>query len=132
MLNQVILIGRLTSDPIIKVLEDGKKVSDIRLAVQRSFKNVDGTYETDFITVTLWQGLAESLNKYCTKGTLVAVKARLQTRHITSQVIYQVVKKKPPCRKKIPIFRCLFLYVLRLLKIGNIDIIDQGVDNNEN
>jgi len=85
MLNQVILIGRLTSDPVIKVLEDGKKVSDMRLAVQRSFKNVDGTYETDFITITLWQGLAESLNKYCTKGTLVAVRARLQTRHVTHQ-----------------------------------------------
>ena len=37
------------------------------MAVQRSFKNMDGIYETDFITVTLWQGLAENLNEYCKK-----------------------------------------------------------------
>ena len=69
MLNNVMLIGRLTHDPQLKVLEDGKKVLDIQLAVQRSFKNMDGLYETDFITVTLWQGLAENLNEYCEKGS---------------------------------------------------------------
>lgn len=82
MLNNVMLIGRLTHNPQMKVLDDGKKVLDIQLAVQRSFKNMDGIYETDFITVTLWQGLAENLNDYCTKGTLIALRGRLQVRHV--------------------------------------------------
>lgn len=82
MLNNVTLIGRLTHHPQIKLLDDGKKVLDVQIAVQRSFKNMDGIYETDFITVTLWQGLAENLNTFCTKGTLVLIRGRLQVRHV--------------------------------------------------
>ncbi len=79
MLNQLILVGRLTRDPEIKMLDDGRKVSDISLAVQRAFKNMDGNYETDFIKVTVWEGLASAIETYCKKGALIAVKARLQT-----------------------------------------------------
>lgn len=82
MFNQVILIGRLTHNPQMKILDDGKRVLDIQLAVQRSFKNMDGIYETDFITVTLWQGLAENLNEYCQKGTLILLRGRVQVRHV--------------------------------------------------
>lgn len=77
-MNQVILIGRLTADPVLRELEDGKKVSNITLAVTRPFKNHDGQYETDFIPITLWQGIAESLNQYCVKGTQVVVTGRMQ------------------------------------------------------
>ncbi|NLN50793.1 MAG: single-stranded DNA-binding protein [Acholeplasmataceae bacterium] len=80
MLNQVLLIGRLTADPLVRELESGKKVCDINLAVQRSFKNQDGLYETDFIPITLWQGLAETLSQFCQKGTLIAVRGRVQVR----------------------------------------------------
>lgn len=79
MLNQLILIGRLTFDPEVKNLPDGRKVSEIVLAVQRSYKNIDGQYETDFIKVSLWEGLATAVENYCTKGVMVAVKARLQS-----------------------------------------------------
>lgn len=79
MLNQLILIGRLTHDPEIKKLEDGRKVCDISLAVQRSYKNIEGQYETDFIKVSLWEGLATAVENYCKKGVMIAVKARLQT-----------------------------------------------------
>ncbi len=79
MLNQLIIIGRLTRDPEVKVLDDGRKVSDMTIAVQRAFKNMDGNYDTDFIRVTVWEGLASAIESYCTKGTLIAVKARLQT-----------------------------------------------------
>lgn len=82
MLNNVLLIGRLTHDPELKNLEDGKKVLDFQLAVQRAFKNVDGIYETDFINITLWQTQAEMLSRYCQKGALLAVRGRLQTRHV--------------------------------------------------
>lgn len=79
MLNQLILIGRLTHDPEMRILEDGRKVSDITLAVQRTFKNVDGQYDTDFIKITVWEGLATAIESYCTKGVMVAVKARIQS-----------------------------------------------------
>lgn len=82
MLNQILFIGRLTTDPELIVLEDGKKVSNITLAVQRPFKNHEGLYETDFISITLWQGLAENLSKFCVKGTLVLIRGRVQTKKV--------------------------------------------------
>lgn len=82
MLNQVTLIGRITHEPIIKKMEDGRKVSDIQLAVQRAFKNMDGLYETDFISCSLWQGSAEIVEQFCKKGSMVAVRGRLQTKKI--------------------------------------------------
>lgn len=79
MLNQVILIGRLAADPDVKILEDGRKVSDIQLAVQRPFKNMEGNYDTDFIKITVWEGLATSIESFCQKGVMIAVKGRIQT-----------------------------------------------------
>lgn len=79
MLNQLVLVGRLARDPEIRILTDGRKVSDIVLAVQRGFKNMEGTYDTDFIKVTVWEGLATATESYCVKGTMIAVKARIQT-----------------------------------------------------
>ena len=52
MLNQVVLVGRLTSDLEAKELEDGKKVTNMTLAIPRSFKNAEGEYETDFVECT--------------------------------------------------------------------------------
>lgn len=78
MLNQVILVGRLVRDPEIKEMEDGRKVSNITLAVQRNYKNQETQeYDTDFLTCTLWEGIAESTHQYCKKGSTVGVKARL-------------------------------------------------------
>lgn len=79
MLNQIVIAGRLTSDPQIEETEDGKKVSTITVAVPRSYKNVDGTYDTDFIKCTLWNGIAETTAEYCKKGDIVGVKGRIQT-----------------------------------------------------
>jgi single-strand DNA-binding protein len=79
MMNQTCIIGRLVRDPEIKELEDGKKVSNITLAVPRSYKNENGEYETDFIDCTLWNGVADKTAEYCKKGDLVGVKGRLQT-----------------------------------------------------
>jgi len=79
MVNQLILVGRLTRDPETKILEDGRKVSDVVLAVQRGFKNMDGNYDTDFIKISVWEGLATAIESYCVKGTMIAVKARVQS-----------------------------------------------------
>ena len=79
MLNQTVLVGRLVRDPEIKKLEDGKEVSNITLAVQRSYKNAEGVYECDFIDCTLWNGVAASTAEYCKQGDIVGVKGRVQT-----------------------------------------------------
>ena len=78
--NIVYLIGRLTEDPEMKDLDDGKSMLTINLAVQRSYKNEDGIYETDFIRCILWNGIATNTAEYCKRGDLVGVKGRLQTR----------------------------------------------------
>lgn len=78
--NLVYLIGRLCDDPVIKQYEDGKSMLTINLAVQRSYKNENGIYETDFIRCILWNGIAAHTSEYCKKGDLVGVKGRIQTR----------------------------------------------------
>lgn len=78
MLNQVVLVGRLTSDPEINEVENSRKVTTITLAVSRSYKNLNGEYETDFIKCYLWNAIAETTAEYCKKGDIVGVKGRLQ------------------------------------------------------
>lgn len=78
--NLVYLIGRLTEDPEIKTYEDEKSRLSLNLAVQRSYKNEEGIYETDFIRCVLWNGIASNTSEYCHKGDLVGIKGRLQTR----------------------------------------------------
>lgn len=79
MLNQTILVGRLTKDPEIVETENGKKRTYIILAVGRGYKNVDGTYDTDFIRCVLWNGIAQNTCEYCKKGDVVGVKGRIES-----------------------------------------------------
>ncbi len=78
MLNQTILVGRLTHDPELRKSEEGRSVTTIRVAVQRSFKSGEtNEYETDFFSCTLWSGIAEATVDYCKKGSIIGIKARL-------------------------------------------------------
>lgn len=77
MLNQIVLVGRLVSDPEIKETENGNKVSVITLAVPRSYKNMNGEYDTDFIPVRLFHQVADTTTEYCRKGDLVGIKGRV-------------------------------------------------------
>ena len=79
MLNQIVLVGRLVKDPEVHKAENDTTYSHITLAIPRSYKNVDGTYDTDFIKCTLWNGIAETTAEYCKKGDIVGVKGRIQT-----------------------------------------------------
>ncbi len=79
MLNQIVIAGRLVADPEITVTENNKKRTIITVAVPRSFKNMEGTYDTDFIKCVLWNVIAENTCEYCKKGDIVGVKGRLQT-----------------------------------------------------
>lgn len=79
MLNQVILVGRLVKDPEVKETKNGTSISKVTLAVPRSYKNVNGEYETDFIDCTLWQFMAVNTKEYCHKGDIVGVKGRIES-----------------------------------------------------
>lgn len=85
MLNQVILVGRLVRTPELLLTESGKKKSFVTLAVSRSFKNLNGEYDTDFLDCTLWTGIAENTAEYCKTGDVIGVKGRLQTRVVENE-----------------------------------------------
>lgn len=80
MLNQVVLVGRLVRDPQLKTGEKNKQYMYISLAIPRSFKNINGEYETDFVDCLLWDGVAKSTSEYCKKGDIVGVKGRIQSK----------------------------------------------------
>ena len=79
MLNQIVIVGRLTSNPEVVKSEDGKERSQITLAVPRSYKNADGEYETDFLNVVSFGPVAETTSAYCKKGDLLGIKGRVET-----------------------------------------------------
>ena len=79
MLNQFVGVGRLVAEPSVKETEDGKQVSNITIAVPRSYKNENGEYDTDFVKCTMWSGVAENTAEYCHKGDIIGVKGRIQT-----------------------------------------------------
>lgn len=80
MLNQIILVGRLVRDPEVSKTQKGTDYSHITLAIPRTYKNVNGEYETDFIDCTLFQLIATNTKEYCKKGDIVGVKGRLESR----------------------------------------------------
>lgn len=82
MVNQTIVVGRLVKNPELRETENGNKVTNIVLAVPRGYKNMNGEYETDFISCVLWKGIAENTVEYCRRGDLLGVKGHLQTRVI--------------------------------------------------
>ena len=79
-LNQVALVGRITKDPILRRISEGRVQSSFVLAVNRNFKNKNGEVETDFVLCTLWGKAAENTAKHCGKGSLIGVGGRIQSR----------------------------------------------------
>ncbi len=86
MLNRIVLIGRLTRDPESSYTTSGIAIAKFRLAVDRPGKNADtGEKETDFFDIVTFRRSAEFVSQYITKGRLVAVDGRLQTRSWVAQ-----------------------------------------------
>lgn len=85
MLNKIFIMGRLTRDPELRRTQNGTAVTSFSLAVDRDFKNADGTKDTDFIDVVAWRATAEFVAKYFTKGRMAVVEGRLQMRDWTDK-----------------------------------------------
>ena len=79
MINRVTLVGRLTKDP--NFTENQVAVANFTVAVNRTFKNKNGEQEADFINVVTFRKQAENVNHYLSKGSLVGIDGRIQTRN---------------------------------------------------
>ena len=82
MLNQIIIVGRLTRNITVNKAENGVKVATISIAVPRSFKNVEGLYDTDFIDCVAFDSIALNTSEYCNKGDIVGIKGRVQSQTV--------------------------------------------------
>lgn len=80
-MNQVGIVGRLTKDPVTRVMNEGRVHTSFIVAISRNYKNQKGEVETDFVLCSTWGRPAHNVSKYCHKGSLVAVTGRLQSRH---------------------------------------------------
>ncbi len=80
MLNRVILMGRLVSDPELKTTGSGLSVTSFRIAVDRNYVKSGEERKADFIDIVAWRGQAEFICKYFGKGSMIAVEGQLQTR----------------------------------------------------
>ena len=81
-MNKVFLVGRLTRDPELRYTSSNRAVCQFTVAIDRPFTNqASGQREADFINVVAWDKTGENVGKYMTKGRLVAVEGRIQTRN---------------------------------------------------
>ena len=84
-INNVTLVGRLVRDPELKNTAQGVANVSFTLAVNRNYKNDQGQREADFINIVIWRKQAELLAEYATKGTLLGITGRIQTRNYENQ-----------------------------------------------
>ena len=80
MLNRVILMGRLVSDPELKTTPTGVSVTSFRIAVDRSYVKSGEERKADFFDIVAWRSTAEFVCRYFGKGAMIAVDGQLQSR----------------------------------------------------
>lgn len=85
MINNTVLVGRVTKDIELKQMQANKSVTQFVLAVNRQFKNANGEREADFINIVAWGKTAELLAQYAHKGSQIGVVGRIQTRNYENQ-----------------------------------------------
>lgn len=86
MTNQIFMVGRLVDQP-----QKDEKGASITIAVPRSYKNEDGIYETDFIPVRLFNGIATNTCEYCKKGDLIGIRGRIESNDNKIELIAEKV-----------------------------------------
>ena len=85
MINNVVLVGRMTRDAELRCTPSNQAVATFTLAVNRNFKNQDGEREADFVNCAIWRQQAENLANWVKKGALIGVTGRIQTRSYDNQ-----------------------------------------------
>lgn len=79
MINQAVIMGRLTADPELRQTQSGLSVTSFTVAVDRSFVKQGEERQTDFIDVVAWRGTAEFVSRYFQKGSMIALRGAIQT-----------------------------------------------------
>ncbi len=90
MINNVVLVGRITKDPEIKYTSTGIATLAFTVAVDRGIKDNSGERQADFINCVAWRNNAEFLSRYVKKGYMIGVEGRIQTRSYQSQTDNQM------------------------------------------
>lgn len=85
MINNVVLVGRLTRAVDLRYTSNGTAYASFTVAVERNFKNQNGEKETDFINCAMWRKAAENFANFTRKGSLVGIEGRIQTRNYENQ-----------------------------------------------
>ena len=85
MINNTVLVGRLTKDVELRYTPSNVAVATFTLAVNRTFKNENGDREADFINCVMWRQQAENLANWAKKGALIGITGRIQTRSYDNQ-----------------------------------------------
>ena len=83
-MNRTILVGRLTADPELRTTPNGIATTRITVAVNR-MPNANGERIADFINIVVWRRQAENVSIFCTKGSLVGIEGRIQSRSYDAQ-----------------------------------------------
>lgn len=85
MINNVVLVGRMTRDAELRITQSNTAVASFTLAVNRNFKSQNGEREADFINCIIWRQQAENLANWAKKGALIGITGRIQTRNYENQ-----------------------------------------------
>ena len=85
MINNVVLVGRLTKAVELRYTGNGVAYANFTVAVDRTFKSENGEREADFINCVMWRKAAENFANFTRKGSLVGIEGRIQTRNYENQ-----------------------------------------------
>lgn len=85
MLNNVVLVGRMTRDAELRYTPNNQAVATFTLAVNRNFKSQNGEREADFINCVIWRQQADNLANWAKKGALIGITGRIRTRNYENQ-----------------------------------------------
>mgnify|MGYP000934209129 CR=1 FL=1 len=86
MINNVVLVGRITRDVELRMSDSGKAYTTFSLAVNRAFKGQDGQQQADFINCKVFGKQAENLARYCGKGSMIGVLGSIQVSNFQGKV----------------------------------------------
>lgn len=79
MLNQTVMVGRLTHDLKRELIDDNREVCQITISVPRNYKNENGEYETDYIPVIITDNISKNVCEYCKKNDVIGIKGRIES-----------------------------------------------------
>ena len=84
MVNNVVLVGRITRDPEVRNVNGVNTVS-FTLAIDRNYKSQNGDTPADFVPCVAWRYQADFISNYVKKGNMLSVVGSIQTRQYTDQ-----------------------------------------------